>query len=398
MCEVDGPRKTSGAGKASYGILRFTLGRSDLSTILRLLSQNRSVIFVHPVLIVVNVLLSCVLFPFKFFEQLRFGRAIAGTDIDKPPLFILGHYRSGTTHLFNLLSQDDRYGYINSVKAALPGAYITLDKFVRNSFSLFSSGSRPCDSMTVAADSAQEDEYAMTHQSPHSFLHVLTFPKNFRSYIQKYTLFNDIEKTELHEWKSSYLYLLRKLTFSEGGRRLLIKNPEHTGRLPFIADMFPGSQYIHIVRNPYDVYVSSIYLYKSLFPHTALQAVSDDDIRELVITRYQLMMKSYIDSCHLIPEGDLVELRFEELELNPAGVVRRAYASLGIEISESFSTSLQLYINSVQDYKKNTYSMSDTEIELVNREWAFAFEYWNYPIICSVIPLNQCGQAENVFG
>lgn len=377
-------RKTSGAGDASYGILRFTLGRSDLYTILYLLNQNRRVILIHPLLVVVNLLLSCVLLPFKWYEQLRYGRKIASTEITDPPLFILGHYRSGTTHLFNLLSHDERYGYINSVKAALPGAYITLDKLVRRCFSLLSSGSRPCDNMVVAADSAQEDEYAMTHQSPHSFLHVLTFPKNFREYIQKYTLFKDINDIELNDWKSSYRYLLRKLTFTEGGRKLLIKNPEHTGRLPVIADMFPGSQYIHIVRNPYDVYISSMYLYHSLFPHTALEPISNDDIRELVISRYQLMMKSYIDSRHLIADSDLVELRFEALERDPVGILSRVYADLGIEMSEEFSSSLQSYTRSIQDYQKNTYTLSAAEIERVNREWAFAFDYWGYPMIESV--------------
>jgi len=364
-----------------YGVLRFSLGRCDLRVIVQLLRQQPSVLYRHPLLIAANLVLSCLLLPFKCYEKWRYGRDIAATEIEQPPLFILGHYRSGTTHLFNLLSQDDRYAYINSSKAALPDIYVTLDRLVRLFFPLISTGRRPCDNMVVAVDSAQEDEYAMTNRSAHSFLHVLSFPKSFRLYIEKYTLFSDINAAELREWKRCYRYLLKKLTFTEGGRQLLIKNPEHTGRLHVIAEMFPQGRYIHIVRNPYEVYVSSIYLYQSLFPYTAFQPVTAQEIRELVITRYQKMMRSYITNSPRIDPSRQLELRFEALERDPEGQLRDAYQTLGLTMTEQFESQLRCYSESISDYQKNDYQLSAEDIVLVNREWGFAFEHWGYPML-----------------
>ena len=42
-------------------------------------------------------------------ERRRFGSIVEKTTVERP-LFILGHYRNGTTHLQNLLAVDDRLG------------------------------------------------------------------------------------------------------------------------------------------------------------------------------------------------------------------------------------------------------------------------------------------------
>lgn len=44
------------------------------------------------------------------FENFWYRQRISATKIE-PPLFILGIWRSGTTHLHNLLAQDDRFAY-----------------------------------------------------------------------------------------------------------------------------------------------------------------------------------------------------------------------------------------------------------------------------------------------
>jgi hypothetical protein len=37
-----------------------------------------------------------------------------------PPLFVLGHWRSGTTHLHNLLCLDERAGYTTTFQTVFP--------------------------------------------------------------------------------------------------------------------------------------------------------------------------------------------------------------------------------------------------------------------------------------
>src|SRR5580765_8583165 len=45
---------------------------------------------------------------FRWYEERRYGRAWADVPVP-PPVFVLGHWRSGTTHLHYLLGLDDRF-------------------------------------------------------------------------------------------------------------------------------------------------------------------------------------------------------------------------------------------------------------------------------------------------
>src|ERR1043165_9972203 len=48
--------------------------------------------------------------PFQLFEQLWFNKKIKNTKV-APPVFILGHPRSGTTFLQYVLSKDPNFAY-----------------------------------------------------------------------------------------------------------------------------------------------------------------------------------------------------------------------------------------------------------------------------------------------
>src|SRR5262245_14846118 len=42
-------------------------------------------------------------------QRLRYGRKIEATQIEQPPVFIIGHWRSGTTYLHELMHLDERF-------------------------------------------------------------------------------------------------------------------------------------------------------------------------------------------------------------------------------------------------------------------------------------------------
>src|SRR6476661_4351039 len=49
----------------------------------------------------------------KRIDDLRYGAAVGDAEVS-PPLFVLGHWRSGTTHLHNLLAVDERFAFPNN--------------------------------------------------------------------------------------------------------------------------------------------------------------------------------------------------------------------------------------------------------------------------------------------
>eukprot|EP00889_Picochlorum_renovo_P000012 jgi/Picre1/27042/NNA_000012.t1 len=63
-------------------------------------------------------------------ETVLFSRKIRSSKVHDEPVFIVGHPRTGTTHLHNLLSLDSQFGYVDTFQVAFPNSFLTLRKFV----------------------------------------------------------------------------------------------------------------------------------------------------------------------------------------------------------------------------------------------------------------------------
>src|SRR6266498_4529969 len=60
--------------------------------------------------------------PLAFLQFLFYSRKIKRTAIIKQPVFILGHYRSGTTWLHKLMAGDGRFGFISYYDIICPNS------------------------------------------------------------------------------------------------------------------------------------------------------------------------------------------------------------------------------------------------------------------------------------
>ncbi|MBN2003288.1 MAG: sulfotransferase [Anaerolineae bacterium] len=315
--------------------------------------------------------------PFRAYESLRYRSLIEETAIENPPIFILGHWRSGTTHVHRLMAQNPDFAVVTFIHTMIPGLFISSSIF-RSILSHSLPKTRPMDNVSVGPEEAEEEEYALGNLTPYSFYHALSFPKKMRHIFDRYVLFEGVESQVIERWKTMYLRFLKKVTFSSGGKRLLLKNPANTGRIRVLLEMFPNAKFVHICRNPYVVYSSTMnWLDKELAP-TALQEVDEPQMRENALTNYEKLMHKYLEERDLIPDGNLCEVRFEDVEMDPWGEIRRIYQHLGLEMSLNTQLSIQQYLASVKGYKKNQYRMDRQTLREVDRRWGFAIKHWNY--------------------
>ena len=67
------------------------------------------------------------------------------------------------------------------------------------------------------------------------------------------------------------------------GKRLILKNPTNTARIKFLLELYLEAQFIHISRNPYVVYMSTIHFYKKMVQAFSFQNVSDDDLENYIL-------------------------------------------------------------------------------------------------------------------
>lgn len=315
--------------------------------------------------------------PFRAYEKVRFGTQIEETSIDAPPVFILGHWRSGTTYVMRMLAQDPQYAVVTFVHTMIPGLYMGTPIF-RAILEGSLPEKRPMDNVTVAPDAGEEEEYALGNLSPYSFYHALSFPKRMREIFDKYVLFDGVPPEVVKKWQIVYLRFLKKVTFSSGGKRLLLKNPANTSRIRAILEIFPDAKFIHVCRNPYVVYSSTMNWLDKELTMTALQDVDEASIRENAMVNYERLMRRYLEDRHLIPEENLYEMKFEDFEADPLVQAERIYRQFGMPFGQQVYEQMERYRASLRGYRKNAYKLDRKTRRELTRRWGFAIRRWHY--------------------
>src|SRR5438132_3087767 len=93
-------------------------------------------------------------------EQRAFGSVLADVEII-PPLFILGHWRTGTTHLHNLLAGDvEQFSYANTYQVVNPFTFLSTEEVNARRFAFLVPKRRPMDNVALSFEVPQEDEFA----------------------------------------------------------------------------------------------------------------------------------------------------------------------------------------------------------------------------------------------
>ena len=290
-------------------------------------------------------LLSILTSPLRAIEHNRFGSVIQNSRIDQAPIFIIGHWRSGTTWLHNLLTQDTRFGYVSTWQAVAPGFSLLGDRVLKPLVNLLLPPTRMMDNMAWSLDSPQEEEFAMVNLLPYSFYHQWSFPRKAREYFRKYVLWEGVSRRVQSEWENAYIAILKKATLRASGRRLVTKNPVNTGRIETLLEIFPDAKFIFLYRNPYTVYPSTQRLYQKTLRITQLQDVLPGEVDANILWFYQQLMKKYLGTRDLIPPENLLEIRFEDLEAAPLLHLRRIYEKFNLQFfrrADRFSSVISL--------------------------------------------------------
>ncbi len=316
-------------------------------------------------------------FPFRLYEKAKYDSVITHTEIKPPPVFILGHWRSGTTYVHQLMAKNQDFAMVTFLHTMIPDLYLS-GKIFKSILSASLPEKRPMDNVKINIDSVEEEEYALGNLSPYSFYHALSFPKRMRHIFDCYVMFENVPSTVVEKWKTIYLRFLKKLTFSSGGKRLLLKNPANTARIRILLEMFPDAKFIHVYRNPYVVYSSTMNWLDKELVLTALQDVDEAVIREQTMVNYEKMMRRYLEDRHLIPEGNLVELKFEDVEANPLAELERIYNHLNLDLTPQTRDKMKTFITAMSGYRKNRYRLSKKARKEVTDRWGFVAKICNY--------------------
>jgi omega-hydroxy-beta-dihydromenaquinone-9 sulfotransferase len=312
---------------------------------------------------------------FAAYEQVFKAQDIDRVTMEHDPLFVMGHWRSGTTHLHNLLSLDRHFCAPTAFQALFPHHFL-VSQVGGILFNLIAPVRRPMDNVEFGSDVPHEDEFALaaaTAVSP--YMRVLFPVTGDHCYTQLDP--QRLPPAALDAWKEGLMLFLKKLTLSEG-KRIVLKSPPHTGRVSTLLELFPNAQFVHIVRDPYAVYVSTRKLWKDSLAFAHLQVPEPDLVDEVILSWYTELFALFERDRDLIPAGALHELKFEDLEARPKEVLAEVYEALGLPGFDSFCRRLDAYGEVTKNYRKNVHRLDESDRAKVALRWSFAFDRYGY--------------------
>jgi len=316
--------------------------------------------------------------PFSLADQVKLKKCQSNIIDVKNPVIIVGYWRSGTTHLHNLLGSSSRFGIITPLASGIPGEILTLGTWFESILEKALPETREIDRVKVTAKSPQEDEIPMANRQLLSVFHALYFPANFSKLFEKSVFIENAGKTEIEQWQKSLVQFWKKISLHQKGKRLLIKNPVYTGRIKEILELFPDVKIVHIYRNPYRVYPSSVRYFENMLNKLALQYYDPDEIEPVVQNSYPRMLNRLYKDVERLPSNRFAEVKFEELDNNPLPVLKTVYHKLNLSGWTDDKKAISNYLDSISEYKKNRYETDKNLAKKVEKHWGEFIRRWGY--------------------
>ena len=317
---------------------------------------------------------------FAKIERLFWDKRIRAVEVTKPPLFILGHWRSGTTYLFNLLSCDPEMTFMDSMTTFTFHNFLLLRYHLPKHYRSKLTGDRYGDDMEFLPHSPQEECYAIANCIDETFTHLITFPQSYQEYMD--LAFEDgMTDAQKQRWRATHEYLLKKITYFRRGKRILFKSPDNTAKMGMLHDLYPDAKFVHIYRDPYKVLLSTIHMFEAGMQAMTFEKVPPHAlIEDMAVQFYKRIYLQYLKDMARVPREQLVEIAYSDLTRAPIDTLAQIYTALDLPGFEAARPQMLAHIESQRAYRTNRFELPDALRRKINRELGFFFDHYHIPM------------------
>jgi LPS sulfotransferase NodH len=305
------------------------------------------------------------------------GRGLRDARIEADPIVILGHWRSGTTLLHELLACDPRLCPPTTAQCACPSHFVLSEQFAADWLGFLLPEHRPMDAMRMGYERPQEDELALCNLGLPSPWWIVAFP-NEPPPDPLYADLEQVSDAERRRWVRMWTDFLRHVQFEHRGR-LLLKNPLHTYRVPLIREVFPRAEFIHIVRDPHDLVPSCLHFWRSMFDQYGLQRATGVDLEAQVLDSIAAMDARLVATWDGIPERLRFRIRYEDLVGDPLAMLHAIYAHFGWPGIEDVMPRWEAALIDRQSYRRNEHAVDDALRGRISARLADLIRRQGYP-------------------
>ncbi|MEN8208663.1 MAG: sulfotransferase [Candidatus Fermentibacteria bacterium] len=315
---------------------------------------------------------------FGFLENIRYSSIIEAVEIESPPIFILGHPRSGTTHLHNILALDSEFAAPTLPQVFFPHSFLLTERLVVRMLGSRFPRIREYDNMILDLKNPQEEELALCSLGAASPYQSLLLPGAAENY-SKFLRLRELPEDEIQRWIDIYSRYLKKLTYRYN-RRLVLKSSPSTARIETLLELFPEARFVHISRHPFDLFKS--YRAFILYLHRNFAYLQEPDLEKLddsILQYYNHMYDMFFAGLPLLAGNRFHNLKFEDLEKDPLQEIGLLYEALELPGFWKVRPEIERYMKRISGYRKNEYPvLTEKEKERISRNWKRSFDHWHY--------------------
>jgi Sulfotransferase family len=264
-----------------------------------------------------------------------------------PPVVIAGLPRTGTTHLHNLLGAAPSFrtlpywesfepfplpseeGIEPDPRAARMDIAVTVMNTLMPHFALMHE---------MTTEHVHEEIQLLANDFSTMFMETLAYVPRWESYYLA------------HDQTSTYEYLatqLKALQFLRGGRRWLLKSPQHLEQLPVLDKVFPGVAVVCTHRDPVPVAISMVAML-AYTARTHRSPVPVEDIAAGWIDRLELMLAALVGDRDVIPPDRSIDVSFDDFMADQLGVAEQVYGLVGEPVTDEVRAAMAEYLGGHQ--------------------------------------------------
>ena len=265
--------------------------------------------------------------PLAWLQALLISRALRQVDLPSDPVIVIGHWRSGTTYLHQLLAADPQAATARNALTIAPQVALLLKPLLVPLLGRWMTATRPIDAVPWGSMDPQEDEIGLARLSFDTNMAGVAFPQEYPFHFRRCVLSNT------PGFRRQFLRFCRLTLLHEGSDKShwLIKNSAHTARVPLLLELFPKARFVLLQRDPVDSIRSLVQVKQNLADLVGMQPAPDAvrQVEETVLAHH-LLMEAFDAARALIPAGQLVEVPYDALIEAPLATVERIYSELSI--------------------------------------------------------------------
>jgi hypothetical protein len=308
-------------------------------------------------------------------ELYRLHREIEEEKIERP-IIVAGLPRTGTTHLFNLLSQDAALRWMPY--------WESLEPFPDPSEKLDRNGRDP--RIARGAKTLRFLERIMplfnamhefTVEGPHEEIQLLAMDFSSVLFESSWHIPSYAEWYKQADRTPSYAYLkrcLKALQFLRPKERWLLKTPEHLMNLGALVTEFPDATFVQTHRDPVRITASLVVM---ITYGTRMQQRGADveEVARYWSARTEDFLRASVRDRDLLPPSQVIDVQFNEFMGDMKGTVKRVFEKAEHPYAEATDRAIDRFLaeNPKGKHGAVDYRLEDLGIDPAERRQALAF-------------------------